>query len=158
MTTTSDGPALRHVGYVVGDLRATLDDLRRLFDLADEDVVVVPPWDEDAETRFGFVTVHGVRMELIEPVSERFVAALQPGPRARIDHLCFTVADLDLAYDDLVARGAAPGHVTPDGPIDMPHQRMVYLDPETTGGFLLELVQPIDPAADRFTAAAEPAG
>lgn len=144
---------LRHVGYVVADLRATLAELQRLFDIAEDDVLVAPDWDDDAETRFGFVTLHGVRLELIEPISERFRAQLQPGPRARIDHLCFTVDDLDAAYADLRARGAAPGHVTPDGPVQMPHQRMVYLDPATTAGFLLELVEPTDGGAAAFGAA-----
>ena len=59
-----------------------------------------------------------------------------------LNHLCFTVVDIERTLVEYQRRGIGPGHVTPDGIIQMPAQRMVYLDPEQTYGILIELVEP----------------
>lgn len=136
---------LRHVGMVVADRRATVDRLVALFGLAPEQVVLVPASDgTGVETRFAFLTLPDVVLEVIEPVSERFRTQLL-GRGAGADHVCFTVRDLDAAITTMQAQGARLGHVTPDGPVTTPTFRLAYFDPASTGGLLLELIEPLTP-------------
>jgi len=133
---------LRHVGMVVTDRWATVQRLVNLFGLTAEQVALVPPeHDSEVETRFAFLTLPDVVLEVIEPVSERFRAQLLTRG-AGADHVCFTVRDLDGAIASLEAHGARLGHVTPDGPVETPSFRLAYFDPATTGGLLLELIEP----------------
>lgn len=138
---------LRHVGMVVTDRRATVDRLTALFGLSEEQVVLVPAeHHSEVETRFAFLTLPDVVLEVIEPVSERFRTQLL-GRGAGADHVCFTVRDLDAAIASLQAQGARLGHVTQDGPVTTPSFRLAYFDPATTGGLLLELIEPTAPPA-----------
>jgi hypothetical protein len=43
----------------------------------------------------------------------------------------------------MAEKGIRPGHVTPNGIISMPHQKMVYFDPQDTGGFLIEYIEEV---------------
>ena len=64
-----------------------------------------------------------------------------PSGGAGINHLAWRVDDIDAAMDILAERGVQAGHVTPDGVITIGQRKMVYLDPETTGGQVIELIQ-----------------
>lgn len=137
----------RHVGYVVANLDAAMARFGALFGCATDDFDVIPPAGVATPTRFAFVEVGGCVFELIEPLAEPFLSQLRPGtgPEAiRIDHVAFTVADLAGEVSRLAAEGVAPAHVTPDGPVQMPSQRMCYFGAASADGFLLELVEPGD--------------
>lgn len=140
----------RHVGYVVDDLDRAVERFAMLFDLdPTTEVDLVPPADVPSPTRFAFFEVGGCVFELIHPVDEPFVTQLGPDG-IRIDHVAFGVRDLDAEVARLATEGIHPGHVTPDGPIGMPRQRMCYFDGAPGEGHLLvELVQPNDPDDDR---------
>ena len=134
---------LRHVGVIVESRRATTDRLVELFGLTLDAVELIPVEDDsEVATRFAFLHLPDVVIELIEPVAPHFrEQLLTRGPGA--DHVCFTVTDLDDAVAAMTARGARLGHVTPDGPVTTPSFRLAYFDPVTTGGLLLELIQPL---------------
>ncbi len=117
-----------------------------LLDLTPADVELIPPAGVETETRFAFFEAGGCVFELIHPTSERFIAALRPDG-IRIDHVAFAVPDLDAEVARLGAAGVSPGHVTPDGPIAMPAQRMCYFGDRATDGLLLELIEPKDASA-----------
>ena len=139
---------LRHVGVVTDDLGGFLARMQALFGVADDEIVRVPAphtpdWDA-AETRFAFLPLGRQMLEVIEPVSERFRALLAKTNRGA-NHLCYTVEDLPGAIAVMAAAGVRPGHVTPDGFIEMPHARMVYFDPDDTAGLLIEFVEPRRP-------------
>ena len=133
--------SFRHVGYVVEDLRQALADFQRLFDLKDEEIRIVPPFDQPSDSRFAFFHVDGLDFELIEPISDHFKSILL-NSGVGINHICFTVDDIDVAVEDMANKGVRSGHVTPNGIIQMPHQKMIYFDPKDTGGFLIEYIQP----------------
>ena len=57
---------LRHVGYFVEDVDVTLDIFRRLFDLEDEDIRMMTAEETGGTGTFGFVTVGGAELELIQ--------------------------------------------------------------------------------------------
>lgn len=134
--------SFRHIGYIVRDLKQSVADFQRLFDLRDEDIRIVPPFDLPADSRFAFFHADGLTFELIEPISEHFKEILF-NSGIGINHICFTVDDIESAVKEMAAKGIRPGHVTPNGIITMPHQKMVYFNPEDTGGFLIEYIQPL---------------
>lgn len=132
---------LRHVGYVTEELDQLVARFREIFDLSDEHIVLVPDDDTPTDTRFAFLSIGDATIEIIEPVTDRFRQTLLDSGRG-INHLCFTVDDIDRAIQIMRDRGVRPGHVTPEGAIQMPHQRMVYFDPADTAGALIEFIEP----------------
>jgi len=131
----------RHIGYVVEGLPQAINSFKRLFDLQDSNFLVFPPYDQPADTCFAFFTEGGATFELIHPISEHFKNILFASGKG-INHICFTVDNIEEAVKDMQEKGARPGHVTPKGIIQMPSQKMIYFDPETTGGFLIEFIEP----------------
>ncbi len=134
--------SFRHVGYIVEDLQASMAKFQVLFDLADDAIRIIPPYGETADTRFAFFAVDDLEFELIEPISDYFKEILFASGKG-INHICFTVDDIDTAVSDMMQKGVRPGHVTPSGIITMPHQRMIYFNPEDTGGILIEYIEPL---------------
>ena len=132
--------SFRHVGYIVRDLQQSVADFQRLFNLRDEDIRIVPPFELPADSRFAFFHADGLTFELIEPISEHFKNILF-NSGVGINHICFTVDDIEAAVNDMAAKGIRPGHVTPNGIITMPHQKIVYFDPKDTGGVLIEYIE-----------------
>ena len=121
-------------------------DTCRLYGIDEAVVEWQPPRGETGPTRFAFITVAGLAFEFIEPVSEEFRNILmeKSSGGAGINHLAWLVSDIDRAMTVLDAIGVRPGYVTPGGVIRMGQRQMVYLDPATTGGHLVELIQPAD--------------
>ena len=138
-----------HVGFIVPDLDVALAGFCQIYGLELTAVDVQPPAGEEALTRFAFFQIGGLSFELIEPVSAQFKEQLlgMPSGGAGINHLAWRVDDIHAAVDLLAQRQIRPGHVTPDGVITIGERKMVYLDPETTGGQVIELIQYPDEAA-----------
>ena len=134
--------SFRHVGYIVRDLKKSVADFQRLFDLRDEDIRIIPPFDLPSDSRFAFFHADGLDFELIEPISDHFKDVLF-NSGVGINHICFTVDDIEAAVKDMADKGVRPGHVTPNGIIQMTHQKMIYFNPEDTGGFLIEYIEEI---------------
>ena len=132
--------SFRHIGYIVRDLKQSVADFQRLFDLQDEDIRIIPSFELPADTRFAFFHADGLTFELIEPISDHFKNILF-NSGVGINHICFTVDDIEVAVNDMAAKGIRLGHVTPNGIITMPHQKMVYFNAEDTGGFLIEYIE-----------------
>lgn len=137
-----------HVGFIVPSLEGALADFDRVYGLSPQAVEIQPPAGEDALTRFAFFTIGGLQFELIEPVSAQFKEQLlgMPSGGAGINHLAWRVDDIDAAVALLAARDIYPGHVTPAGVVTIGARKMVYLDPETTGGLVIELIEYPDEA------------
>jgi catechol 2,3-dioxygenase-like lactoylglutathione lyase family enzyme len=134
--------SFRHVGYIVRDMRQSIADFQRLFDLQDEDIRIIPPFNLVADTRFAFFHADGLNFELIEPLSDKFKDILFHSGIG-INHICFTVDNIEEAYADMTRKGVRPGHVTPNGILTLPHQKMVYFNPEDTGGMLIEYIEEV---------------
>jgi hypothetical protein len=64
-----------------------------------------------------------------------------PSGGAGINHIAWRVKALDTVMTMLAAQGIKPGHVTPGGPVRFGSKALVYLDPATTGGALVELIE-----------------
>ena len=132
-----------HVGFVVPDLADAVAQARRVYGLEAEDIEYIPEPGEEAQTRFAFYQVGGLEFELIEPCSDYFRQLLltMPSGGAGINHVAWRVSDIDAVVASLAGSGIYPGHVTPDGVVAIGPKKMVYLDPATTGGLVIELIQ-----------------
>ncbi len=132
-----------HVGFIVANMAEAVAQVRRVYGLAEEDFRYVPEPGEEAATRFAFYSVGGLEFELIEPVSQEFrnILLATPSGGAGINHLAWRVTDIEAALACLLQHGVKPGHVTPGGVVTIGPKKMVYLDPDTTGGLVIELLE-----------------
>lgn len=136
--------AVRHVGIIVDDMPAALELYKKLYDVDDASIKLVPPAGEPApDTRFAFIPLGNTEFELIHPISDHFKSFIG-NPKTGINHIAFTVSDLDKAVALMQAKGVRLGHVTRDGILDMKRSRVAYFNPEDTGGILIEFVQPAE--------------
>lgn len=143
------GPA--HIGFVVTDLDAAVSDAQRLYGFSPSSVRYEPAPGVVAPTRFAFFQVGGIEFEYIQPCSEEFTRQLfsSASGGGGINHVAWRVSDIDAAVEALAEQGITPGYVTPGGIIAIGSKKMVYLDPDSTSGLLVELIQYPEEGADR---------
>lgn len=129
---------LDHVGLTVADLAAARAWFCDVFGLKPELTLRVEAIGLDIEMLIH--PEHGYRLELLHrPGSCGDGKPANPGEAALREgygHMAFEVADVDVAYERVTARGARP--VLPPGPAPEPGARMAFVaDPE---GNLIELL------------------
>jgi len=135
---------VRHVGIIVDDVQASIELYKKIYDIGEEEVRVMPPFEEkDAESRFAFIPLGGQEFELIQPISEKF-KQMVGNPPPGINHIAFTVTDIEKAVERMKEKGVRLGHVTKDGILDMKRSKVAYFNPEDTGGILIEYVEPVE--------------
>lgn len=135
---------LAHVGHIVESIDDSLKDFKRVYGITDEDIFVPEsPPGAPVLTHFAFVNVAGVDFELIEPVTEEFKDILfsMPSGLGGINHVAYLVNDINGAVAALAEKGIKPGHVTPQGPLDIGTKYICYLDPADTGNLVIELIE-----------------
>ena len=134
---------LAHVGHIVEDMDAALANFKRVYGVSDDDIRIPPDPPGELQTKFAFVTVQGVEFELIEPVSTFFKKLLweMPSGLAGINHVAYLVDDIDVAAEMLARQNIQAGHVTPQGVVDFGPKKIMYLDPQDTGGLVIELIE-----------------
>jgi methylmalonyl-CoA/ethylmalonyl-CoA epimerase len=126
-----------HLGVIVGDLDEAVQSFTEHLGL-----------ELDHTERYGdeldiaFLPCGETLVELIMPRTEEGSNAdhlRQHGPG--IQHVAFEVDDLDVALEELSERGVNPlGEAPVPGAGGM---RIAFLDPESFGGILVELCEPI---------------
>ena len=136
---------VRHIGVIVDDLDSSIEIYKKLYDIEDDEIRIVPePGDSrEKDTRFAFIPVGGMEYELIHPISDSF-KKMVGNPKPGINHIAFTVTDIEGAVENMKAKGVRLGHVTRDGILDMKRSKVAYFNPEDTGGVLLEFVEPVE--------------
>jgi methylmalonyl-CoA/ethylmalonyl-CoA epimerase len=138
MSAMADGLVLDHVGYVVPDIRAYLDQ----FVLPVLRPAAIGPIVEDPiqQVRIAFVTLaDGNRIELIEPASVSSpVRSLLNKGRGGLYHVCYGTARMQEVVDRFVAQGS----IVVTGPVPaaaMGGRRIIFLF--TPSDDLIELVE-----------------
>ena len=134
---------LRHIGIIVKDAEKSVELFKDLFDLTDDDIKVVPSSLTKDESVFAFVPAGGIELELIQPISEHF-KEMVGNPAEGINHIAFTVKDIEKAVKLMEQKGVRLGHVTKNGILNMGRSKVAYFNPENTGGILIEFVEPIE--------------
>ena len=132
---------IRHIGIIVKDAEKSVELFKDLFDLKDDEIKVVPPSVTKNESIFAFVPTGEIELELIQPISEHFKEMVGNPPEG-INHLAFTVKDIEEAVKLMAEKGVRLGHVTKDGILDMGRSKVAYFNPEDTGGILIEFAEP----------------
>ncbi len=135
-----------HVGFVVENIDFAIEQACRLYGVSSDAVRYEPAPGVKAPTRFAFFSVGGLEFEYIEPCDEYFRELLLASPSGGggINHVAWKVRDIESAVKLAASHGVIPGYVTPDGVITIGSKRMVYLDPASTGGLLVELIEELD--------------
>jgi methylmalonyl-CoA/ethylmalonyl-CoA epimerase len=129
---------LNHIAIAVPDLAAATALYR--------DVLGAEVSEPQAEPAHGvtvvFITLPNTKVELLEPLGEAspIAAFLAKNPSGGMHHVCYEVADILVARDQLVAKGA---RILGDGnPKTGAHGKPVlFLHPKDFNGTLVELEQ-----------------
>lgn len=130
---------LNHVGIAVPSIEAAKATYRDLYGI---------PADAITETRelaaqgvrFAFVNLPNSQIELIEPLGEESPIRnfLQKNPAGGQHHVCFEVADIFAARDEMVVRGAK---VLNEPRIGAHGTLIIFVHPKDTNGVLVELME-----------------
>jgi methylmalonyl-CoA/ethylmalonyl-CoA epimerase len=127
---------LNHVAIAVADIARAADVYRRTLGAQVSSPVAQP---EHGVTTV-FITLPNTKIELIEPLGAASPIAkfLQRNPEGGIHHVCYEVANIRAARDELKAKGA---RVLGDGePKQGAHGKAVlFLHPKDFCGTLIEL-------------------
>lgn len=131
---------LRHVGYVVEDLDASVAMFRSLFDIGDDEVRYVSPDETGGQVAFAFISLGGIELEIIQPLTDTF-RQMTGDTSNGITHFALEVTDIERVVERMAGKGVRLGYITPDGIFDTGTKKIAYLDPADTGGNLIELVE-----------------
>jgi methylmalonyl-CoA epimerase len=131
---------LRHVGYVVEDLDSSVEMFRKLFDLDEADIRYVTPDETGGQVAFAFISLGGIELEIIQPLTDTF-RQMTGDNRQGITHFALEVSDIEQVLARMEKKGVRLGYITPDGVFDTGTKKIAYLNPQDTGGNLIELVE-----------------
>lgn len=139
---------VNHLGIIVKDAERSIKVFKNFFDLKDDEIRIIPSTLTKGESKYAFMPAGGTELELIEPISESFKKMLG-NPVEGINHIAFTVKDVEEAVRLMEKKGVRLGHVTKDGILNMEGIcKVAYFNPEDTGDILIEFVEPIEHAKD----------
>ena len=135
---------VRHLGVVVEDIETSINTYKKIYDIDDKDIKVIPPLSEEApDTRFAFLPLGDMEFELIQPISDNFKKMIG-NPQPGINHIAYIVKDLEKAVQRMEENGVRLGHVTKDGILNMQRSKVAYFNTEDTDGILVEFVEPVE--------------
>jgi methylmalonyl-CoA/ethylmalonyl-CoA epimerase len=130
---------LNHVGVAVPSIehaKATYRDLYGVPESAMTETRELPA----QGVRFAFVNVANSQIELIEPLGEGSPINnfLERNPKGGQHHVCFEVADIYAARDEMVAKGATVLNEPRIGAHGTP---IIFIHPKNSNGVLIELME-----------------
>jgi methylmalonyl-CoA/ethylmalonyl-CoA epimerase len=130
---------LNHVGIAVPsieDAKATYRDLYGVPESAITETRELPA----QGVKFAFVNVANSQIELIEPLGPEspILNFLEKNPKGGQHHVCFEVADIYAARDEMVVRGAKVLNEPRIGAHGTP---IIFVHPKDSNGVLIELME-----------------
>lgn len=130
---------LNHVGVAVPsieDAKATYRDLYGVPESAMTETREIPA----QGVRFAFINLANSQIELIEPLGEGspITNFLERNPKGGQHHVCFEVADIYAARDEMVAKGATVLNEPRIGAHGTP---IIFIHPKNSNGVLIELME-----------------
>jgi methylmalonyl-CoA/ethylmalonyl-CoA epimerase len=130
---------LNHVGIAVPSIEAAKATYRDLYGVPAG--AITETRDLPAQgVRFAFVNVANSQIELIEPLGENspIVKFLERNPNGGQHHVCFEVAEIYAARDELVKKGAT---VLNEPRIGAHGTLIIFVHPKNSNGVLIELME-----------------
>ncbi len=130
---------LNHVGVAVPEIEAAKKTYRNLYGVAESDITETRELAAQG-VKFAFVNVANSQIELIEPLGENSPIRkfLEKNPAGGQHHVCFEVADIYAARDEMVKRGAIVLNEPRIGAHGTP---IIFVHPKNSNGVLIELME-----------------
>lgn len=130
---------LNHVGIAVPSIEDAKATYRDLYGVAPEAITETRELPAQG-VKFAFVNVANSQIELIEPLGEDspILNFLEKNPRGGQHHVCFEVADIYAARDEMVVRGAKVLNEPRIGAHGTP---IIFIHPKDSNGVLIELME-----------------
>ena len=130
---------LNHVGVAVPSIEAAKATYRDLYGVPENAITETRELPAQG-VKFAFVNVANSQIELIEPLGENSPIArfIEKNPRGGQHHICFEVADIYAARDEMVVRGA---RVLNEPRIGAHGTPIIFIDPKNSDGVLIELME-----------------
>ena len=130
---------LNHVGVAVPSIEAAKATYRDLYGVPDSAITETRELPAQG-VKFAFVNVANSQIELIEPLGEAspIVKFLERNPNGGQHHVCFEVADIYAARDEMVAKGAT---VLNEPRIGAHGTLIIFVHPKNSNGVLTELME-----------------
>ena len=130
---------LNHVGIAVPSIEEAKQVYRDTYGVDDSAITEtkqLPP----QGVSFAFVNLPNSQIELIEPLGEDspIIKFLEKNPKGGQHHVCFEVADIYQARDDMKAKGATVLNEPRIGAHGTP---VIFIHPKNTNGVLIELME-----------------
>lgn len=130
---------LNHVGVAVPSIEDAKATYRDLYGVPAD--AITPTKELPAQgVRFAFVNLPNSQIELIEPLGEQspILNFLEKNPKGGQHHVCFEVADIYAARDEMVVRGAK---VLNEPRIGAHGTLIIFVHPKDSNGVLIELME-----------------
>lgn len=130
---------LNHVGVAVPSIADAKKTYRDLYGVSDSEMTEVKDLPAQG-VRFAFVNLANSQVELIEPLGEDSPIRkfLDKNPGGGQHHVCFEVADIYAARDEMIVRGAKVLNEPRIGAHGTP---VIFVHPKDTHGVLIELME-----------------
>lgn len=130
---------LNHVGVAVPDIEAAKATYRELYGVPESAITETRELPAQG-VKFAFVNVANSQIELIEPLGEDSPIRnfLAKNPAGGQHHVCFEVADIYAARDEMVVRGAKVLNEPRIGAHGTP---IIFIHPKNSNGVLIELME-----------------
>jgi methylmalonyl-CoA/ethylmalonyl-CoA epimerase len=130
---------LNHVGVAVPSIEEAKATYRDLYGVAADAITETKELAAQG-VKFAFVNVANSQIELIEPLGpdSPIHNFLQKNPKGGQHHVCFEVADIYAARDEMVVRGAKVLNEPRIGAHGTP---IIFVHPKDSNGVLIELME-----------------
>lgn len=130
---------LNHVGIAVPSIEAAKATYRDLYGVSESAITETKELPAQG-VKFAFVNVANSQIELIEPLGPESPIAkfLTKFPNGGQHHVCFEVADIYAARDEMIVRGA---RVLNEPRIGAHGTPIIFIDPKNSNGVLIELME-----------------
>ncbi|MGE0595170.1 MAG: methylmalonyl-CoA epimerase [Hyphomonadaceae bacterium] len=136
---------LNHVGVAVPSIDAAKAVYRDLYGVPESAITETRELPAQG-VKFAFVNVDNSQIELIEPLGEDSPIKnfLQKNPQGGQHHVCFEVADIYAARDEMIVRGAK---VLNEPRVGAHGTLIIFIHPKNSNGVLIELMETPKPGA-----------
>ena len=130
---------LNHVGVAVPSIDEAKATYRDLYGVPESAMTETRELAEQG-VKFAFVNVENSQIELIEPLGPNspITRFLEKNPRGGQHHVCFEVADIYVARDEMSVRGATVLNEPRIGAHGTP---VIFIHPKNSNGVLIELME-----------------
>ena len=130
---------LNHVGVAVPSIEDAKAIYRELYGVPESAMTETRELAAQG-VKFAFVSVANSQIELIEPLGETSPIRnfLEKNPKGGQHHVCFEVADIYAARDEMVRKGATVLNEPRIGAHGTP---VIFIHPKNSNGVLIELME-----------------